>query len=562
MENKKFNFNRGILMACLIGFLAIALLIRNEGLYPIVFADELTYSKFSRLVPLHDALLPNYLYFAIYRITNFCGNGFLGGARILNVAFFILSFPFVYATAKKFTSSTAAGLVAFLTLAGASNSYTAYFMPEALYFLSFWILIWSLIELNENSSAAKWLISGVILGLASLIKPHGLFLLPAILVYCALILKKRNNKKYLHIALSTLGLMIATFLTKLIGGFIFAGKNGLTLFGTFYSPYADSTLHRDSTYYWTLAKAVALNTSGHALGLCFAYAIPVAILLHSMIRKNVPGNMPTSALSPIVLLSALVITDLIAVTALFTASIAQESSIYYLHVRYYFFALPLLLIVAAQELKSGGDRGSRLSRTICAVPVAAAIIYVITTHLKPFDVISSIAPELYGLVVQPIVLYCTGAIAMLSLLAWVNSPSWGAKAYLVVFVPAVVLCSGVIVNKDLRDRMTPDMFDRAGIFAKNHLDYDQLSKTMIVGTDSDIAHLFRVLYYFDLSTPDYGDVNGPNSSIKLIPNGAPFNTKDLPENKNWILVVGDHTLSGATDPIMRGKGYALYEIKK
>lgn len=562
MENKKLKIDSGILMAIMIAFLTIALLIRNEGLYPIVFADELTYSKFARLVPLSDSPLPNFLYFAIYRITNFCGNGFLGGARILNVAFFILSFPFIYATARKFSSRVASGLVAFMTLAGASNSYTAYFMPEALYFLSFWILIWSIIELDEKSSAAKWFISGVILGLVSLVKPHGLFLVPAILVYCVFISKKRSEKKYLHIALSALSLIIATFATKLIGGFIFAGKNGITLFGTFYSPYADSTLHKNSQYYWALAKAVALNTSGHSLGLCFAYAIPVAILLHSLIRKSAPGTTWRLEFSPLLLLSALVIIDLVAVTSLFTASIAQESSIYYLHVRYYYFALPLLLIVAAQELETGGDQGSRLARTICAGPVIAAIIYVVTTHLKPFDVITSIAPELYGLVVQPLVLYASGFIAIFSLLAWIRSPRSGAKAYLFVFVPFAVLCSGVIVNKDLRYRMDPDMFDRAGVFAKTYLDHGQLSRTIIVGTDSDVAGLFRVLYYFDLSNPDYGDLNGPNSSIKLIPNGASYNANDLPEKKNWILVVGDHGLSGATNSAIRGAGYSLYEVKK
>lgn len=549
-------------MAVMVAILALALLLRNEGLYPIVFADELSYSKFARLVPLQDAVLPNFLYFALYRTTNFCGDGFLGCARILNIIFFFFSFPFIYATAKKFTSRHIAGLVAFLTLAGASNSYTAYFMPEALYFFSFWVLVWSLIRLNEGSSAMQWFIPGAILGVASLIKPHGLFLLPAILVYCLFILSKRVDRKYSHIACSTVSLVVATFATKLIGGFILAGKNGVTLFGTFYSPYADSTQNRDIQYYWTLIKTAALNASGHSLALCFVYAIPVAMFLRLLIRRNASENPQYSGISPLLILSGLVIADLVAVTALFTASIAADSSVYYLHIRYYFFALPLLLIVAAQELKSDRNEGDRLARALCVLPVIAAIIYVMAAGLKPFDAISSIAPELYGLVAQPIILYGAGSISILSLLAWIRRPCDGAKAFLFVFVPFAVLCAGFIVNKDLRYRMAPDIFDRAGVFAKSYLDHGQRSRTLIVGTDSDVAGLFRVLYYFDLPNTDYGQLDGPNSSIKLIPRGATFNVQDLPATKEWILVVDDHPLSGAKNSAIPGAGYTLYQVKK
>jgi phosphoglycerol transferase len=143
------------------------------------------------------------------------------------------------------------------------------------------------IRLNDASPAIKWLMPGFVLGLLSLIKPHGLFLLPALFVYCVLTLWNRADGQYWHIARSTLSLIAATFATKLIGGFVLAGKNGFTLFGTFYKPYADTAQHRDIHYYWTLIKAAALNTSGHVLALCFVYAIPVAIFLHLLIqRKN------------------------------------------------------------------------------------------------------------------------------------------------------------------------------------------------------------------------------------------------------------------------------------
>jgi len=73
----------------------IALLFKNMGLYPSVFADEYVYSKLSRLVPLAAANVPDYIYFAIYRITNISGDGFLECARVLNSLFFVVSAPFI-----------------------------------------------------------------------------------------------------------------------------------------------------------------------------------------------------------------------------------------------------------------------------------------------------------------------------------------------------------------------------------------------------------------------------------------------------------------------------------
>lgn len=562
MADKKIKVDNRLLMAILVAILAFALLLRNQGLYPIVFADELSYSMFARLLPLQEARLPNFLYFAIYRSTNFCGDGFLGCARIFNVIFFALSFPFIYATAKKFTSRRAAGLVALLALAGSSNSYTAYFMPEALYFLAFWVLIWSLIKLDEKSSAVKWLIPGAILGVLSLVKPHGLFLLPAILLYCLFVLSQRVVGKYGHMALSTVGLIAATFAVKMAGGFVLAGKNGVTLFGAFYSPYAGAAQNKDIQYYWTLAKAAALNASGHSLALCFVYGLPIAIFLRLLMRKNSSVTPEQSRISPLLVLSGLVIADLIAVTALFTASIAADSSVYYLHIRYYFFALPLLLIVAAQELESGRTTGGSLARALCVTPVIAALIYVMAAGLKPFDAITSIAPEMYGLVAQPIILYGAGCISILALLAWIRSPRDGAKAYLFVFVPFAVLGSGFIVNQDLRIRMQPDLYDKAGVFARTYLDPGERSRTLIVGTDIQVAGLFRVLYYLDIPNSDYGQLDGPNSSIKLIPRGAAYDIKNLPETKKWVLLVDDHPLTGETKNAIHGAGYTLYEVNK
>jgi len=63
------NLNR-IFLVLVISLITIFLflVLRNIGLYPTVFADEYIYSKLSRLQPLSESTIPNYLYLKLYSL--------------------------------------------------------------------------------------------------------------------------------------------------------------------------------------------------------------------------------------------------------------------------------------------------------------------------------------------------------------------------------------------------------------------------------------------------------------------------------------------------------------
>src|ERR1700753_825029 len=123
-----------------VGMIAVFvfLLFRNLGLHPSVFSDEWSYSLSSRLMKLSSASTPLYLYYFVYRLTRHCGAEFLECARILNALFFVAAAPLIYAVARKVARKPIGAFVAMLSLIGAINTYTAYFMPEAMYFFVFW----------------------------------------------------------------------------------------------------------------------------------------------------------------------------------------------------------------------------------------------------------------------------------------------------------------------------------------------------------------------------------------------------------------------------------------
>src|SRR5690606_5391672 len=115
--------------------LSLFLIIRSMGLLPVVFADEYTYSRLSRLLPLSEATIPSYLYLGLYRVTSFCGADFLGCARILNALLFSLSIPFIYSIARTVSSRRVAAFVPLLAVAGPVNSYTRFISAVASFLI-------------------------------------------------------------------------------------------------------------------------------------------------------------------------------------------------------------------------------------------------------------------------------------------------------------------------------------------------------------------------------------------------------------------------------------------
>ena len=118
----------------------------------------------------------------------------------------------------------------------------------------------------------------------------------------------------------------------------------------------------------------------------------------------------------------------------------------------------------------------------------------------------------------------------LSLALWVYAARTGAKVFVYLFMPLAVAFSTIYVNRELRHRLVPDVYDKAGIFTKQYLTNEDLSKVVVVG--SELAGLFRSLFYLD----------NPNASLDAVSNGAAVDLSKLPSGKEWILVVGDHPL--------------------
>lgn len=136
--------------------IAAFLCVRNSGIVPFVFSDEYSYSMYTRLAPIAEAIVPDYLYFFVFGVSKECGDGFMDCVRGMNVAIFVASAPFIYMTCRRVAGVVFSCWVTGLAILGPLNSYTAYFMPEATYFFAFWSITWFALSLDENSKTAHW----------------------------------------------------------------------------------------------------------------------------------------------------------------------------------------------------------------------------------------------------------------------------------------------------------------------------------------------------------------------------------------------------------------------
>ena len=320
--------------------LFIALLMRNSGLYPVVFADEYAYSEFSRLLPLAASPRSGYLYLAIYRLTNVCGNGFLDCCKNTKRRVFCRGHALHLSHRQAHLhNKRRIGRRSPRSPRTDQQLYGVLHAGDAL-FLSFWLVTWFVLRLDSSSGLGSWCMAGVLSGFSALVKPHALFLLPALVVYCVLGQQKENKMEWvLRAFLNASALVALTFFVKFLISYLLAGEAGLTLLGSDYTSIAGSSIPNIQRFIEVSAESV----KGHLLAVCLMFGMPIAFALHSSF-SSVVSQSEIKIDQRICCFAIAVLASLILVTGLFTASVMNAGpyeTAERLHMRYYDFAFPL-----------------------------------------------------------------------------------------------------------------------------------------------------------------------------------------------------------------------------
>ena len=534
--------------------IAVYLLFNNLGLYPIVMDDEYAYSKFTRLLPFSKSVFPNYLFFIVYRITNHCGEGFLDCARILNILFFVSAAPFIYLIGSRITGKKTALLITVLSLLAPVNVYTAFFMTESMYFFAFWVFTWFFLRTIRQQDILQWLLLGILLGLAALVKPHALFLLPALTTLFIVFFRQDRDTGASRKILLYAVFFAAAIATKFGIGFLLAGKPGLTILGTSYTTLASKSM-TDPSQYSKLALLVLENLRGHLLAIALLFSVPMAQVLLSF-KYFFQKHDAQDASIPLKLYAATVFAVLLGVVTLFTASVAGSGpfeTIARLHMRYYSFAFPLLLLVAASQLSPDAAVTVRRWRAIVAIPVGVAIVYAMLRKFAAYTPNFVDSPDLYGISSVPIIFYTLSVLSLVALVTWIFRPRLGNRIYIYAFLPLPIFFSILFINQELEKRRVPDVYDKAGVFVKQYLSAESRPDILVVGPSAN--GIFRTM--FQLDSPAVA----MHTIAEIDAMGNSEAAKKMLSQKRWLLLFGNHPLPEETSFKLPMNGFTLSKIQ-
>jgi hypothetical protein len=524
---------------------------RQRAQYPLVFADEWIYSSFARLLPLRETTIPSYLYLSVYGLTNACGTGFLGCARFLNLLFFIGSAPFIYLTARQYCGKPMAIALALMCMLAPFKSYTAYFMPESLYYFAFYVLTWIALTRGSMHWAGHALATGALLGLMTLVKIHALFLIPAL---CAFILFARwNNDRqgpWLRTGLAAACLAFAAALAvKFAVGYAIAGDNALNLFGSFYGAQANNSLGAVAKLMKLLPNAL-INLKGHLMALVLVIALPLAAIVHYILSRKARAQAGGAA-TALYVYAVLMTGTAFAMTVFFTASLVDVGprEILRLHLRYYNFTFPLLFMIAAAEARASTPAASSALRWAIVTGLAAAVVYSAYALIPAYDANMVDGPEIaalgLGRKLAPVVL----ALELGVLAVWAYKRSLAAPLFVFVFMPLYVINAERVTSGFIQSTGVPNLFDQAGTFTRAYIKDDERKDLAIAGTRS--GELLRVKFHIDDARAEL---------IELEP-GAPLQPYQLPLRKKWLLVVGaDHPLPPGITPLVKAPEFTLTRV--
>ena len=553
MSRSQTKFSLGLRF---VWFAAIAifasLVYASSRKYPSVFADEYFYSRFSRLLPFSDSLVPNYLYFAAYQLTNECGENFLFCGRILNTLFFVATAPIIYFTAANYCSRTNAAWVAVLSLIAPFSLYVAFYMPESMFYLASWVFFWRVSRASVVSSNQNWALAGISLGLAALVKPHALFMVPALLLYVAWHGHQVTQVTVVRVAANWAILLGCCLGFKFAVGYFFAGRGGLSFFGSAYGSLAKGQSGGIDRYLQLLTPW-AENTLGHVLGLCTLFALAIFLGASSSLTNLKNKSAEQIARTSISVFTLLIIGSLLCVSSLFTvyvAGSAPSETAHRLHMRYYNFAFPLLFIVLATHASVIREKSQLFKQLLIAAPILGCLTYLsfsnglvrYTTHIAD-------SPELYGLVTGSRFFNVTVGVGCILTVLALRFRLLSTAIMLYFALPVMLLGSTYFSIDENRAKLAPHRFDIPGLFAKRNLGDSEIGKVAVVGSDS--AAVYQALFHVDHA----------KAVPVFVSDIEKFELKDRPIGADWLLLLDPKkTYSDISFSIER-RGFTLVRAK-
>jgi len=500
-------------------------------------------------------------------------------AKVLNASLLTLAAVPAFLVARRVMPPAQAGLASVLVAVTPPTIYGAYFTPEAAYIFMFWVFsagsLAALEALAEQVTIANPSVpsgshvlamgSGALGGIAFLIKPHAAALGMAYVASVVVLMlaglarpddrKRRRGGEWASLGLAVLNIGAfaagAVFTVLLVGRIL--GDAWLAAFDV--KLYSTLISHSTQTTWRSMnVGPIATLMVWHVAAIVAALALPAVAAVAATVRDRFPvssGRTRTTRAQAdtntrvvtVFTLTTLVLLVLMTAKATvdFHAIYGHSNVLDRLNVRYYSFALPLLVFIAAGP--AGRTTRQATSRSIDPIAGAAtaalAIACMLITQRNTFTFID--APDLTflssgnGTVV---------AVAVVVLLVALSSIADSARPWWILALWGLMSLLNVGLAVSLQQNQDrPQIGDRGVMALKGLFNRQELDHGIIVAGRNSVAAA-RVAFALASRSP-------------VVPTTTDMRAR-VGADTRWVLLLGDRSGAGLDAPVVQAGDSSIY----
>lgn len=528
---------------------------------PTIMQDEYLYTKFSRLLPMSDAPIPDYLFYWLFSSTKLCGPNFYSCGKVINLLLLVILAALIFFLASKFVVSWQAALVSLAVFYSPIGFYASFFMPEILFFVLVTVLVIYMVSIETTSKLSSWIILGAMLALASLAKPHALFMGLVVAAYALYVSKNPSGKlDFAKAIIRTAAAGFSTVIVKFALGFLFAGASGLTLFGTSYSGAISTTGQKiaDSqagdqveNSLAQLASVFSQQIWGQTLAISALFLAPIVLAIRYLSLNK--GQQDSKSKLLFIVLTATAVG--VFTISLFTAFISVNGSDHTsrLMLRYYDYLVPLMYLIAIIAVSSNnpvrGQSKRNVFQFVSVTVLTLAAIIGVASNFSPFAPVFYDGTSLVGLVFNSWVGWLLLVLSVtLILVDFLKKTLLSIRISAFLLVPLLSFGLSASGAGSLIPSSGSDRFDYAAEFVRGYLDADEKAALTVISHE-DYA-LARALTQIDDANVDY----------RVVKKGETFGAKFLNEGKDWVLLMGNVFIDAPSCLRLPGNGYVLQKM--
>ena len=534
--------------------------LRIAGL-PAMLPDERTYVDMALNIAATDVNYPNYLFNALFGLTEVCGLGYYSCGKLINLALVLGTIWLLTASFSTLVGVKRMWLFVGLAVLPVWN-HAAIFSPEILYFALALLAMVLAFRAMHESRPILFIVSGAVVGIAALAKPHAFILIPGILLYLLVESKMHQHPKQMGWIKLAFGFLGAALAARMIVGFLLAGPAGLNPLGTTYTKVIERFLGSGSLgapeallALGPTPLAQAVVPVGIAVGAIvvnfavtsLALAAPVALSTRWKVGSETEFS-PARSLATLTLSVLAMFSAAIFAWAIIATGVGDDQAQRMLG-RYFEFLVPMILLSVLLSLKEFWSEGKALRYRAVAGLLTLFFGMVLLSALIGLQLFDF--ATLYAVTFNPLLLALILIAVVVLTIALSSAKELDAVGPKITagLLAVLVAVSGLASYLDL-NRLQPLGTDKVGVQARYEVEAIPASELTLITTNRIDSELMR----FYLGKPGLQFLILESEEFSVV------DVERIRESSKWVLTTGNLVMPAVYSYVRNFDGFQLYYI--